>query len=132
MTKTILPPIGEAVHEIRNGFDRSYDEVIAELVARGYDIADAADAVPQDVSGEEHHAPVPDEPTVAPPPAPVAAAPDVGATDGGVPDGPVAEIVAWVDSDPDRAALALDAERARPEPRVTLVAKLEELVGGDA
>lgn len=47
-----------------------------------------------------------------------------------VPTGTVAEVLAWVDGDPDKAQLALDAEHARALPRVTLVADLEKLLAG--
>lgn len=51
-------------------------------------------------------------------------------TDGdGVPDGSARQILAWVDGDHDRAALALAAEQGREAPRSTLVAALEKLVG---
>lgn len=47
-----------------------------------------------------------------------------------VPDGSTKEILAWVDGDADRAALALEAERSRDEPRKSLVEKLEKASKG--
>ena len=38
------------------------------------------------------------------------------------------EVEEWVGDDPDRARQALAAEQARPEPRKTLVAKLERIL----
>jgi hypothetical protein len=51
-------------------------------------------------------------------------------TDGdGVPDGPAAAVLAWVEEEPaTRAAAALDAERRQDKPRTTLIAALEKLV----
>lgn len=43
------------------------------------------------------------------------------------PDGPPATVLAWVDGDPARAALALEAEEARPRRRKSLVSTLTEL-----
>jgi hypothetical protein len=43
------------------------------------------------------------------------------------PDGTVAEVLAWVNDDARRAALALDAERRRDHPRSSLVAQLQRL-----
>lgn len=49
-----------------------------------------------------------------------------------VPDGTIAEVLAWVDSDRDRAAQALAAEQAKGDKaRSTLVADLEKVVTGD-
>lgn len=45
-----------------------------------------------------------------------------------VPNGTVAEMLAWVGSDPVRAAAALAAEQDLDNPRSTLVAKLGELL----
>lgn len=46
-----------------------------------------------------------------------------------VPAGTVAEVLAWVDGDPDRAANALDVERAKGDKaRGTLVAGLTALI----
>jgi hypothetical protein len=44
-----------------------------------------------------------------------------------IPDGTIEEIVDWVDGDPQRAFLALNAEQAKEQPRVTLVQGLETL-----
>jgi hypothetical protein len=41
-----------------------------------------------------------------------------------VPDGSISEILDWVGDDPDRAALALEAELDKESPRSTLVDKL--------
>lgn len=41
------------------------------------------------------------------------------------PSGSTAEVLAWVGDDLDRARLALDAERNRPDPRKGLVSELE-------
>lgn len=46
-----------------------------------------------------------------------------------VPDGTVAETMAWVGEDVERAQAALDAELAKDKPRSTLVAQLESLLG---
>lgn len=45
----------------------------------------------------------------------------------GVPDGTANQVMAWVNSDPERAAAALEAEKAKAEPRTSLIAKLEKL-----
>lgn len=45
----------------------------------------------------------------------------------GVPDGTANQILAWVNNEPERAAAALEAERAKAEPRTSLIAKLEKL-----
>lgn len=50
----------------------------------------------------------------------------VQAESGGVPEGTIAEVLAWVGSDPDRAQQALDAERAGQN-RSTLITQLQEL-----
>lgn len=42
-------------------------------------------------------------------------------------DGTVAEVLAWVGGDPDRARTALGIENGRDEPRSTLVGKLEKI-----
>ena len=44
-------------------------------------------------------------------------------------DGTAADVLAWVDEDPERAAVALAAEQAKEKPRSTLVKQLEKLVG---
>lgn len=44
-----------------------------------------------------------------------------------VPEGSAKTILAWVGTDLDRAGAALAAERARPQPRTTLIAELEKL-----
>lgn len=54
--------------------------------------------------------------------------PTLDATGDGVPDGTAAQVLAWVDSDPDRAALALAAEQHREPPRSTVVAALDKLI----
>jgi hypothetical protein len=46
-----------------------------------------------------------------------------------VPDGTVAEVLEWVGDDSDRAVAALEAEEAADQPRTTLVAALEKVVG---
>jgi hypothetical protein len=46
-----------------------------------------------------------------------------------VPDGTIAEVLDWVGDDSDRAVAALEAEEARDQPRSTLVAALEKVVG---
>lgn len=50
-------------------------------------------------------------------------------TPGGLPDGTVDEVVAWVGNDQARAQLALDAEQAKDSPRKTAVAALEQVLG---
>lgn len=48
-----------------------------------------------------------------------------GDSDGdGVPDGPIAAVLEWAGSDPDRLRRALEAEQARRKPRAQLVAAL--------
>ncbi|MGI5161396.1 hypothetical protein [Microbispora sp. CA-102843] len=44
------------------------------------------------------------------------------------PDGTVAEILAWVGDDSERAIEAYEAETAKANPRKTLVNRLEELI----
>ncbi len=44
-----------------------------------------------------------------------------------VPDGSAAQVLAWVNGDPDRAQTALDVEVERETPRVTLTAALEKI-----
>lgn len=46
-----------------------------------------------------------------------------------VPEGTVKEIIAWVGDDTDRAARALETERASNEPRKGLMRQLEEKIG---
>lgn len=48
---------------------------------------------------------------------------------GEVPDGPAKDVLAWVGDDSDRAVAALEAEEARDQPRTTLVAALEKVIG---
>lgn len=45
-----------------------------------------------------------------------------------VPEGSVAQVLAWVGDDSDRARRALEAEQERPTPRQTLVAQLNERI----
>lgn len=53
---------------------------------------------------------------------------DVPTYDGDqVPDGTADEVRAWVGDNPERAALALEAEQAREKPRSTLVDQLAKL-----
>jgi len=54
---------------------------------------------------------------------------DEGGDEGEVPDGTIAEVLAWVGGDRDRAARALEVERAKGgKARSTLVGDLEQLV----
>lgn len=46
----------------------------------------------------------------------------------GIPVGTTVQIVAWVDNDPKRAALALDRERQQDRPRVRLVTDLVTVI----
>ena len=46
----------------------------------------------------------------------------------GPPAGSAKQVLAWVDGDPARAAVALDAELARDKPRRSVVAALEEIL----
>lgn len=46
----------------------------------------------------------------------------------GVPDASTAQVLAWVDSDAERAAQALEVENAKAEPRKGLVAELSKLI----
>lgn len=55
--------------------------------------------------------------------------PEPAAAGDQVPDGGAKEVMVWVDDDPQRARLALDAEQAREKPRSTLVATLTKLAG---
>lgn len=48
---------------------------------------------------------------------------------GEVPDGPAKDVLAWVGDDSDRAVAALEAEELRDQPRSTLVAALEKVIG---
>ena len=43
------------------------------------------------------------------------------------PSGTAAEVLAWVDDDPQRAQTALEAENCQDNPRTTLVSKLEAI-----
>ena len=52
------------------------------------------------------------------------------ASDDGVPDGTVDEVLAWVGDDPDKAARALDAEKSGKD-RSTLVEALEGLTAAE-
>lgn len=81
---------------------------------------DVPDAEVRALLEQGHIEPVDDEP----------ASPDPDEDQGdAVPTGTIAEILAWVDSDPDRAALALEAEQAKGDKaRSTLVVDLEQLV----
>lgn len=53
--------------------------------------------------------------------------PDVGLA-GEVPEGTVDDVAEWVGTDPDRAQAALLVERAQPDPRKTLVARMEAVL----
>jgi hypothetical protein len=48
-----------------------------------------------------------------------------GSTAGAVPDGTMAEVLAWAGSDPGRVQAAYDAELTRPSPRSTLLQELD-------
>jgi hypothetical protein len=48
---------------------------------------------------------------------------------GEVPDGTRDDVLAWVGEDSDRAVAALEAEELRDQPRTTLVAALEKVIG---
>lgn len=48
---------------------------------------------------------------------------------GEVPDGNRDVVLAWVGDDSDRAVAALEAEELREQPRTTLVAALEKVIG---
>lgn len=50
-------------------------------------------------------------------------APDAGS----VPEGTVDEVLAWVGDDVGRALAALEHEKTRPQPRKSLIKRLEEL-----
>lgn len=50
-------------------------------------------------------------------------------SEGGVPDGTVAEIVEWIGGDPGRAEAALSAERGREKPRAGVVSIAESIIG---
>lgn len=60
--------------------------------------------------------------------APAEAAPVAAPAASDVPEGTISEVKSWVGTDDERAQLALDAENAKDEPRVTLVAYLEGLL----
>lgn len=44
-----------------------------------------------------------------------------------VPDGTADEVLSWVDGDPDRAALAIEAEEQRDKPRSVLLGNLRKV-----
>lgn len=48
-----------------------------------------------------------------------------------VPDGAIPVVMDWVGDDPERAALALEAEQEADEPRTTLISRLEALLEPD-
>ena len=48
-----------------------------------------------------------------------------------VPTGTITELTAWVGDDLGRAEAALEAEKAKDKPRVTLVEYLEDKVSGE-
>lgn len=55
--------------------------------------------------------------------------PGVDTNDDGVPEGSARQVMEWVGSDPERAAMALDIEQAKGDnARSTLVASLQKLV----
>jgi hypothetical protein len=49
---------------------------------------------------------------------------------GDVPDGTMADVLGWVGADPSRARAAITAEKARTDPRSSLLARLERIAGG--
>lgn len=51
--------------------------------------------------------------------------------DAEVPAGTVADVLAWVDGDPSRAAAATSAENLRDEPRSTLLDQLSKIIDPD-
>lgn len=78
----------------------------------------------------EQWRPVPGAPAEDPPESAPEAEGSPGADSGDqVPDGPAKDVLAWVGDDSDRAVAALEAEEARDQPRTTLVAALEKVVG---
>lgn len=49
----------------------------------------------------------------------------------GVPKGSSKEVLSWVDGDPEKALLALDAEESDDKPRKGLIKELNEVLGSD-
>lgn len=49
-----------------------------------------------------------------------------------LPDGPVGAVLSWVADDPGRAVLARNAEQLREQPRSSLLAQLDKIIGGAA
>lgn len=73
---------------------------------------------------------VPDAPADdSPEPGPEAEGSSESGSGDQVPDGPAKDVLAWVGDDSDRAVAALEAEETRDQPRTTLVAALEKVVG---
>jgi hypothetical protein len=52
-------------------------------------------------------------------------------SEGGVPEGTTAEILAWVGDDQDRAQQALDAENKDEKPRTGLTGELNKILGNE-
>lgn len=48
-----------------------------------------------------------------------------------VPQGTVAELLEWVDDDPERAQAALDAELETDQPRTTLLHELQDIIDNE-
>lgn len=112
--------------------DYQRDVLQEELDRATAEDADPADADPARIRNlrrqlRQHQA------DTAPPASPEPAAAGDPAGDGDdpgtkVPGGTVNDVLDWVDDDPDRARLALDAEQDRPSPRSTLVDQLEDII----
>jgi hypothetical protein len=67
-----------------------------------------------------------------PEPAPEQPAADTAPAEGEPPvDGTIDDLMGWVDGDPQRATLALEAEQAKDKPRSTVVKRLAALAGSE-
>lgn len=95
-------------------FDFTKDEIVIGELAQHL-----ADNVPECVEVLDAEPDVSDDPD----------GPGVDIDGDGVPEGSAKQVLAWVGDDPERAALALEAEHAREKPRSVLTADLEKLAG---
>lgn len=88
------------------------------------------EAVDIELSGDGSGGRLPDMPESAYPPGAVPLDGPEPPTAADVPTGPVADVLAWVGTDPERARAAIDAENARTHPRASLLAKLRKDADG--
>ena len=99
-------------------------------LAQGHDedrAADVRDAAQELKDGIEEQ---PDEATLARKPGDHAADEVITnpATEAGVPDGSVDDVLSWVGADKTRAQQALDVENDRATPRTTLISRLHDVL----